>query len=156
MAEITPISSSNAGRDHFEEQVIDLRRVTRVTAGGKRFRFRATVIVGDKKGKVGVGIAKGADVQEAVAKARARAKNNLIFVKLKGNTIPYEVEAKFSAARVLIKPAMAGHGLMAGGAPRVVLRLAGVRDATAKCLGKTKNKLTNALAAIEALKKIRN
>lgn len=142
-------------RDEFDEQVLDLRRVTRVTAGGKRFRFRATVIVGNGKGKVGVGVGKGPDVQAAIQKARDRAKKDLITLKLKGSTIPHEVEAKFSAARVLIKPAERGHGLMAGGAPRVVLRLAGVRDATAKCIGKTSNKLTNALAALEALKHLK-
>ena len=143
-------------RDNFEEQVLDIRRVTRVTAGGKRFRFRATVIVGNGKGKVGVGVAKGTDTQAAIEKARSRAKSNLIEIKLKEHTIPHQVEAKFSAARVLIKPAVSGHGLMAGGSPRVVLHLAGIRDATAKCLGRTKNKLTNALATVEALKQIRS
>lgn len=143
-------------RDEFEEQVLDLRRVTRVTAGGKRFRFRATVVVGNGKGKVGVGTGKGPDVQSAIQKARERAKKELITLTLKDRTIPHEVEAKYSAARVLIKPAKVGHGLMAGGAPRVVLRLAGVRDATAKCIGKTSNKLTNALAALEALKSIKS
>lgn len=141
-------------KEEFEEQVIDLRRVTRVTAGGKRFRFRATLIIGDKKGRVGVGVAKGADVQQAVEKAKAQAKKNLISLKMKDNTIPHQVEAKFSAARVLIKPAKPGHGLMAGGAARVVLKLAGVQDVTAKIMGRTKNKLTNALATIEALKKL--
>jgi len=136
---------------------LDLRRVTRVTAGGKRFRFRATVIIGDNKGRVGVGIAKGSDVADAVLKARNQAKKNLITVSLKDNrTINHEVSAKFSAARVLIKPAAAGHGLKAGGAVRTVLNLAGVKDATAKCLGRTPNKLTNALAAMEALKKLKS
>ncbi len=143
-----------AKQDDYEEQVLDLRRVTRVTAGGKRFRFRATVVIGNGKGKVGVGIGKGPDVQKAIEKAKTQAKKDIITLKLKGSTIPHQVEAKFSAARVLIKPASAGHGLMAGGSPRVVLKLAGVQDATAKCIGRTKNKLTNALAAIEALKKI--
>ncbi|HEY4498283.1 MAG TPA: 30S ribosomal protein S5 [Candidatus Paceibacterota bacterium] len=141
-------------KEEFEEQVIDLRRVTRVTAGGKRFRFRATVVIGDKKGRVGVGVAKGADVQQAVEKAKTQAKKNLISLKMKDNTIPHQVEAKFSAARVLIKPAKPGHGLMAGGAARVVLKLAGVQDVTAKIMGRTKNKLTNALATIEALKQL--
>ncbi len=145
---------SSPQKDNFEERVLDIRRVTRVTAGGKRFRFRATVVVGNSKGKVGVGVAKGVDTQGAIEKARTKAKNNLIEIKLKDYTIPHEVEAKFSAAKVLIKPALPGHGLMAGGSPRVVLSLAGVRDATAKCLGRTKNKLTNALAAIEALKQL--
>ncbi|MBI2506521.1 MAG: 30S ribosomal protein S5 [Candidatus Colwellbacteria bacterium] len=149
MAELSKI------RDNFEEQVLDIRRVTRVTAGGKRFRFRATVVVGNGKGKVGVGVAKGTDTQAAIGKARSEAKKNLVEFKLKKNTISHEVEAKFSAARVLVKPALPGHGLMAGGSPRVVLSLAGVRDATAKCLGRTKNKLTNAMATIEALKKLK-
>lgn len=148
------ISGRVGKQDDYEEQVLDLRRVTRVTAGGKRFRFRATVVIGNGKGKVGVGIGKGPDVQKAIEKAKTQAKKDLITLKLKGSTIPHQVEAKFSAARVLIKPASAGHGLMAGGSPRVVLKLAGVQDATAKCIGRTKNKLTNALAAVEALKKI--
>ena len=143
-------------RDNFEEQVLDIRRVVRVTAGGKRFRFRATIVVGNGKGKVGVGVAKGKDTQAAIEKARSQAKRNLIEIKLKGNTIAHEVEAKFSAAKVLVKPAVAGHGLLAGGSPRIVLRLVGVQDATAKCLGRTKNKLTNAMATIEALKILRN
>jgi small subunit ribosomal protein S5 len=143
-------------KDEFKEKVLDLRRVTRVVAGGKRFRFRATVIVGDEKGRVGVGVAKGVDVAASVAKARAEGKKNLLTIRLKdGRTIPHEVIAKYSAAKVLIKPAVAGHGLKAGGAVRFVLNLAGVKDATAKCLGRTPNKLTNALAAIEALKKLK-
>ncbi len=133
-----------------------MRRVTRVTAGGKRFRFRATVIIGDGKGRVGAGIAKGLDVQQAVAKARVAAKRNVITVPLDGRTIPHETWAKFSAAQVRLKPAKMGHGLVAGGAVRVVLSMAGVKDITAKCLGRTPNKLTNALATIEALKKIKS
>lgn len=139
----------------MKDKVLDLRRVTRVVAGGKRFRFRATVILGDEKGKVAVGIAKGLDVVGAISKAKHAAQKHIINITLKGRTIPHEVEAKFSAARVKIKPAVEGHGLRAGGAVRVVLSLAGVKDATAKCLGRTPNKLTNALATIEALKKLK-
>ncbi|PIU98627.1 30S ribosomal protein S5 [Candidatus Wolfebacteria bacterium CG03_land_8_20_14_0_80_40_12] len=142
-------------KSEFKEKVLDLRRVTRVMAGGKRFRFRTTVIIGDENGKVGVGIAKGLDVAQSVDKAKTNAKKRLITIALNNKTIIHQVEAKFSAARVLIKPANIGHGLKAGGAVRQVLLLAGVRDATAKCLGRTKNKLTNALAAIEALKKLK-
>jgi small subunit ribosomal protein S5 len=143
-------------KDEFKDKVLDLRRVTRVMAGGKRFRFRATVVVGDEKGRVGVGVAKGLDVQSAVGKARSEAKKAMLAVPLKdGRTIPHDVEAKYSAARVIVKPTSAGHGLKAGGAVRVVLSMAGVKDATAKCLGRTPNKLTNALAAIEALKKLK-
>lgn len=142
-------------KDEFKERVLDLRRVTRVVAGGKRFKFRATLVVGDEKGSVGVGIAKGADVAQAIARAKAEAKKNLFRIVLKdGRTIPHEVLAKYSAARVLVKPARVGHGLRAGGAVRFVLSLAGVRDATAKCLGRTPNKLTNALATVEALKQL--
>lgn len=145
-----------AKKEEFKEKVIDLRRVTRVVAGGKRFRFRATVILGDEKGRVGVGIAKGADVAQSIAKAKGFAKKNIVRINLKDQrTIPHEVSAKYSAARVLLKPASPGHGLRAGGAVRFVLSLAGVKDATAKCLGRTPNKLTNALAAMEALKKLK-
>lgn len=140
----------------FKEKVLDLRRVTRVMAGGKRFKFRATVAIGNEKGGIGIGVAKGIDVAQAVDKAKLRARKRLITLKLKGRTIVHEVDAKFSAARVLIKPAKDGRGLKAGGAVRIVLLLAGIRDATAKCLGGTKNKLTNAMATIEALKKLKN
>ncbi len=144
-------------KEEFKEKVLDLRRVTRVVAGGKRFRFRATVVIGDERGRIGVGVAKGIDVQSSVEKAKTAAKKRILFIHLIDNrTIPHEVSAKYSAAKVLIKPAVKGHGLKAGGAVRSVLALAGVHDATAKCLGRTPNKLTNALATIEALKKLKS
>lgn len=144
-------------KDDFKDKVLDLRRVTRVVAGGKRFRFRATVVVGDEKGKIGVGVAKGLDVQSTVQKARQEGKKNLVSLALKdGRTIAHEVIAKYSAAKVVIKPAKTGAGLKAGGAPRVVLALAGIKDASAKCLGRTPNKLTNALATIEALRALKS
>lgn len=139
----------------FKDKVLDLRRVTRVVAGGKRFRFRVTVVIGNENGKVGVGVAKGLDVAQAVEKAKADAKKNVIAINLKDKTIPHEVVAKYSAAKVLLKPGSPGHGLKAGGAARVVLSLLGVKDITAKVLGTTKNKLTNAMATIEALKKLK-
>ncbi len=142
-------------RDGFNETVLDLRRVTRVVAGGKRFRFRATIVIGDGKGTVAVGVAKGADVQQAIQKAKSAAKKSLITFKIINNTIAHEVTAKFSAAQVMLRPAKEGHGLMAGGAVRAVMSLSGVKDVTAKCLGGTKNKLTNAMATIEALKKLK-
>lgn len=141
--------------DDFKEKVLDLRRVTRVVAGGKRFRFRTTLIIGDEKGTVGVGLGKGVDVQASIEKAKIDARKHLIKIKLKGRSIAHEVDAKFSAAHVKIKPADEGHGLKSGGAVRVVLSLAGVKDATSKCLGRTPNKLTNAMATIEALKQLR-
>lgn len=142
-------------REEFRDKVLDLRRVTRVTKGGKRFRFRATVILGDERGRVGVGVGKGLDVAQAVAKGKTDARKHMITVPRRGRTIPHEVEAKFSAARVRLKPAKEGHGLVAGGSVRAVLALAGVMDCTAKCLGRTPNKLTNAMATVEALKQLR-
>lgn len=143
-------------RDEFKERVLDMRRVTRVVKGGKRFRFRATLVIGDNRGRVGVGIGKGVDVQQAVAKAKVDAKKNLFHVDLKdGRTIAHEVAAKYSAARVLLRPAEEGHGIKAGGSVRVVLSLAGVKDATAKILSRTPNKLTNALATMEALRQMK-
>jgi small subunit ribosomal protein S5 len=144
-------------REEFKEKVLDMRRVTRVVAGGKRFRFRCTIVLGDERGRVGIGVAKGSDVQQAVAKAKADAKKNMIVVQLKDQrTIPHQVIAKYSAARVLLKPASSGHGLRAGGAVRFVLAFAGVKDATSKILGRTPNKLTNAMATIEALRKFKS
>ncbi|MGB9608943.1 MAG: ribosomal protein S5 [Minisyncoccia bacterium] len=143
-------------KEEFKEKVLDLRRVTRVVAGGKRMSFRATVVIGDLKGRVGVGIGKGADVMQAISKAKLNAKKNILTLELKDNrTLPHEVEAKYSAAQVLIKPAKKGNGLKAGSAIRAVLSLAGIKDASAKALGRTPNKLTNALATIAALKKIK-
>ncbi len=142
-------------KSEFQDRILDIRRVTRVVAGGKRFSFRATVAVGDLKGRVGVANAKGLDVIVAVEKAKKQALKNLIKVPLKENrTIFYEVEAKYSAARVRLKPAKKGHGLIAGGGTRAVLELAGIKDVTAKQLGRTTNKLTNAMAALLALKKL--
>jgi small subunit ribosomal protein S5 len=143
-------------KEEFRERVLDMRRVTRVVAGGKRFRFRCTLVLGDEKGRVGIGVAKGLDVQQAIAKAKTEAKKNIINVNLlDGRTIPHDVVAKYSAAKVLLKPGSLGHGLRAGGAVRFVLAFAGVKDATAKCLGRTPNKLTNAMATVEALKKLK-
>jgi small subunit ribosomal protein S5 len=142
-------------KSEYKEKTIDLRRVTRVVAGGKRFSFRCTLIVGNEKGTVGVGIAKGSDVAQAIDKARNDAKKNMFRITLKGTTLAHEVDAKFSAAKVLIKPAKKGSGLKAGGSVRTILLMAGVQDASAKCLGRTKNKLTNAFAALEALKTLK-
>jgi len=139
----------------WEHRVLDIRRVARVVAGGKRFSFRATVVIGDRKGRVGVAAAKGKDVSEAVEKAISRAKKDVIDVPIKNDTIPAEVIAKHSSAIVLLKPAKAGKGIIAGGASRAVLALSGIRNVTAKILGRTSNKLTNAMATIEALRKLK-
>lgn len=142
-------------KEDFNEQTLDMRRVARVMAGGKRFSFRATLVIGDGRGRVGVGVGKGIDVQQSLVKAKRDAQKHMITVPLQKRTIPHEVEAKFSAARIRLKPAKEGNGLIAGGAVRAVLTLAGIKDITAKILGRTPNKLTNALATIEALKMLK-
>ena len=140
-------------KSEYEERVIEIRRVSRVMKGGKRMSFRATVVVGNRAGKVGVGIAKGLDVAASIDKAKRQAIKNIIVLNLKeGRTISYDIDAKYCAARIRMKPASKGHGLIAGGSARIVLELAGVKDISSKILGRTTNKLTNALAAIEGLK----
>ncbi len=143
-------------KSEFDQKVLDIRRVTRVVAGGKRFRFRATIVLGDRKGRVGVGIAKGTDTTEAIDKAARNAKKNLVSVPIKNGTIPHAVIGKFSSAVVLLRPAAEGRGIVAGGPVRAVAGLAGIRDITSKILGTTTNKLNNARAAAEALKKLKS
>lgn len=143
-------------KSEFDQRVLDVARVTRVVAGGRRFSFRATVVVGNKIGKVGVGIGKGIDVSQSVEKAVADAKKNIIIVPIKNATIPHEVTAKYGAAKVLLKPAPKGAGLVAGGALRAICGLAGIENISAKILSKSGNKLNNARAAIEALKKLKS
>ena len=137
----------------FEELVINIDRVSRVVKGGRRFRFKALVVVGNRKDKVGVGVAKGADVQAAVAKATSVAKKHLITLPLNGETIPHDSEVKFSGARVLIKPAAPGTGIIAGGVVRQIIGVTGVRNLLTKSLGST-NKVNIAYATIEALKSL--
>lgn len=143
-------------KSEYDQKVLDMARVTRVVAGGRRFSFRATVGIGNKKGKIGVGIGKGLDVSQAVDKAVADAKKNLIIIALKEGTIPHEVEAKYASARVLLKPAPLGKGLVAGGAMRIICNLAGIENITAKIISKSTNKLNNAKATLEALKKLKS
>lgn len=139
----------------FEQKVLDMRRTARVIAGGRRFSFRAAVAIGNRKGKVGVGVGKGADVSKAIEKAYNDAKKNLITVPMRDNrTIPYEVEAKFAASWVRLKPAPSGHGLIAGGPVRIIADLAGIKDISAKIISRSANKLNNARATIKALKSI--
>jgi len=138
----------------YEEQVISIDRVARVVKGGRRFRFRALVAIGDRKGKVGVGINKGTDVQIAITKAVQKAKQNMIDVAITENgSIFHEANVKVSGAKVLIKPASAGTGLIAGGVVRTVLELAGITNVLSKSLGSS-NKINIAYATIEALKSV--
>jgi len=134
----------------FEELVINIDRVSRVVKGGRRFRFKALVVVGDRKNKVGVGVAKGADVQAAVAKATDIAKKNLIVIPIINETIPHDVELKFSGARVLLKPAAPGTGIIAGGVVRSIIGVTGIRNLLSKSLNST-NKVNIAYATVQAL-----
>ena len=144
-----------AVKDEYETKLLDLARVTRVTGGGKRLRFRAVVIAGDKKSKIGIGIDKGRDVSQAIEKATVKAKKNLINVVIVNGTIPHQVEAKSGPAVILLKPQRTGRGLVAGGAVRAICDLAGIKNISSKILSGSKNKLNNARATMEALKKLR-
>ena len=144
-----------AEEKQFDERVVHIDRVARVVKGGRRFRFRALVVVGDKKGRVGIGIAKGADVTAAVAKAVDVAKKNFTELSLYKGTFPHEAQAKVGGSNILLKPAAAGTGLIAGGVVRVVLEVAGVKNALSKSLGST-NKINTAYATLEALKSMKS
>lgn len=140
-------------KSEYEQKVLDIARVTRVTKGGKRFSFRATIAIGDGKGKIGLGMAKGKDVAQSIQKAFNKAKKNLMTVPLVGGTIPYHVEAKYNSAKVILKPSKSG--VKAGGPVRVVAKLAGITSLTGKLISRTNNKMNIAKATIEALKKLR-
>lgn len=135
----------------FEEVVINIDRVARVVKGGRRFRFKALVVVGDRKTKVGVGVSKGQDVQTAIAKAVESAKKNLVIIPIANDTIPHDVENKLSGAHVLIKPAAPGTGVIAGGVVRQIIGVTGIRNMLSKSLGST-NKVNIAYATVDALK----
>ena len=137
----------------FEELVINIDRVARVVKGGRRFRFKALVVVGNRKGKVGVGVSKGQDVQTAVAKATDVAKKHLISIPVLNGTIPHDAEVKLSGAHVLIKPAAPGTGIIAGGVVRQIIGVTGINNMLSKSLGST-NKVNIAYATIEALRSL--
>lgn len=142
-------------RQEYEQKIISIRRVTRVMAGGRRFSFSVAMVIGDKKGKVGVGIGKASDTQLAIEKAMRDAKKNLLIVPMnKDQHIPHDVHTKYASSEVMIMPAP-GRGLVAGSSVRTVLELAGVKDVTAKIFSRSKNKLNNAKAAIEALRQLK-
>lgn len=138
----------------YEEEVLQIDRVTRVVKGGRRLRFRATVVVGNKKGKVGIGIGKSNEVIGAIQKAIRKAKKSLIIVPLRNGTIPHEVKIKFKSARILIMPAAPGTGIIAGGAVRKIAELCGIHNLLSKIIG-ANNKITNAKATMLALAKLK-
>lgn len=138
----------------FEERVVQVRRVTKVVTGGKRMGFRALSVVGDRHGHVGMGIGKAPEVSAAIRKGVELAKKSLISIPLISGTIPHEVFGKLGASTVLVKPAPSGKGVIAGGSVRVVLELAGIRDAVAKSIGSS-NAINTAMATINALKQLK-
>ncbi|MBZ1348255.1 MAG: 30S ribosomal protein S5 [Candidatus Nealsonbacteria bacterium] len=142
-------------RDDFESKLLDLARVAHTRTGGRKIRFRAVMICGNKKGKIGIGTAKGKDVALAIEKATKIAKKKLIEVPIFEDTILYEVDAKFGAAKILLKPQRKGKGLVAGGIVRVICSLVGIKNISSKIIGKTGNKLNNARATIAALEKLK-
>lgn len=145
---------SRERKDEFEQSLVEIRRVTRVTGGGKDMNFRACVVLGDRLGKVGMGIAKGSDVSIAVNKAVNQAKKKMIQVPISDGTVPHEVTSKFKAAKVLLRPARKGRGVIAGGAVRVVLEMAGYSDIISKTQG-SNNKMNNVLATLGALSSLK-
>jgi len=138
----------------FVQQLVDLARVTRVKKGGKRLSFRACMVIGNNKGDIGMGLAKGTDVAGAIQKAVRRANKNLIKVTIVNETIPHWVKVKYGAAQVLLRPARKGHGIVAGGAVRTVLSVSGIRNVTGKILG-SKNKMNNVKATFKALESLK-
>lgn len=134
----------------FDHTVVDIRRVARTVKGGRRFRFRALVLVGDRRGRVGLGVEKGRDVQSAVAKSQTSARKHIVRIPLQGGTIPHEVRGSYGGARVLLKPAPPGAGIIAGSAIRQLASLCGITDISSKLLG-SRNKLNAIRAALEAL-----
>lgn len=142
-------------RDEYDQKVLEIRRVTRVTGGGKRFSFRSSVVVGNHNGKVGFGIAKGLDVTMSVEKAVRAAKKNVIIVPIVKGTIPHETEGKYKAGKILLKPSPEGRGIIAGGAMRPICDLVGFASITGKIIGKSTNKINIAKATLEALKKLK-
>jgi small subunit ribosomal protein S5 len=147
-------SSFGRPKPEFDQKILDIRRVTRVVAGGRRFSFSVVLIAGDKKGGIGLGLGKAGDTSLAINKALRNAKKNMVKLKLtKTMSIPHEISAKFSSSYVMLMPNK-GRGLVAGTVLRDIAKLAGIKDVTGKVLGGTKNKLNNAKAVIHALAQI--
>jgi small subunit ribosomal protein S5 len=142
-------------KPEYDQKLLDLARVTRVVKGGRRFRFRATLVIGNRKGKVGVGVAKGSDVSDAIQKAYQSALKNLATITLTGTTIAHDVTKKLGAAEVLLKPGREGQGVIAGGAVRAVVDLVGIKDVVSKSLGSS-NKLSVARATVAALAMVKD
>jgi len=144
----------NIDREKFEEKVVNIGRVTKVVKGGRRFRFTALVVVGDKNGTVGYGFGKAKEVPDAMKKATDDAYKNLVKINLKGSTIAHDIEHKYNASRIILRPASAGTGTIAGGAARPVIELAGIKDIIAKSIG-SNNPNNLVRATIQALARVK-
>ena len=142
-------------RSEFDQKVVEVKRVTRVVAGGKRMRFRALIVIGDRKGKVGMGLKKGADVAESVNKAVTAAKKNMVTLPLINGTIPHQVSIKYKSSSLLLRPAKPGSGVIAGGAVRSVMELSGVKNVVCKMLG-SNNKVNNVKAVFAAFRSMKS
>ncbi len=142
-------------RSEFDQKVVEVKRVTRVVAGGKRMRFRALVVIGDRKGKVGMGLKKGADVSESVNKAVNAAKKNMVTLPLVNETIPHGLNVKYKSSSLMLKPAKPGTGVIAGGAVRSVMELSGVKNIVCKMLG-SNNKVNNVKAVFTAFRRMKS
>jgi small subunit ribosomal protein S5 len=144
---------SRKPKSEYDQKMVDIARVARVVAGGRRFRFRATVVLGNRKGKVSVGLAKGKDVSGAVEKASMLARKHMVQVPMIGDTIPHQIQVSYGGAEVLLKPARPGTGIIAGGAIRPVIELSGIKNIISKMLGSS-NKVNNVRATIKALSQL--
>ncbi len=142
-------------KDELKRKTVAINRVTKVVKGGRNMRFSALVVVGDEQGSVGIGTGKAAEVPEAIEKAIARAKKNMVKIAMSGTTIPHEVKGIFGKGNVLMMPAPEGTGVIAGGSVRAVVELAGIKDITTKCYGST-NPVNSVKAALEGLKSLRS
>ncbi len=141
--------------DEYENEIIDIRRVSKVTKGGRNLKFRVTIVIGDRNGRVGVGVGSTTEIPRAIQQAIRDAKKNMIDIPLNGGTIPHEVIGKFKAGRVLLKPAYPGTGIIAGVTVGALCRLAGIRDILTKSIGTT-NPLTLSRAAINGMTRLRS
>jgi small subunit ribosomal protein S5 len=145
----------NIDRENFEEAIVNIGRVTKVVKGGRRFRFTALVVVGDKQGTVGYGFGKAKEVPDAIKKAVDDAFKNLVKIEIKGSTIAHDIEHKFNASRILLRPASEGTGVIAGGAARPVIELAGIKDILTKSIG-SNNPNNLVRATVQALARIKS
>ncbi len=138
----------------FDQIILEIKRVTRVTGGGKKLSFRSAVLLGNHKNKIGFGLAKGSDVPQSIDKAKREALKNMITITMKGDTIPFMVSGKYCASKIMLKPAKAGKGIIAGGTIREIIKMTGIKNITSKTLGGSHNVVNNTKAFLLAVSKL--